>query len=709
MYERSDDDNQIMSAIYGDQASVAPPQPTQTAAQAYQLPTHQTAAPTTQTAAQPGNPNAPAQSGAIGADMFAGIYGGGQPQPTPSPAPQPAQDQLKGGVTQTGAQGGDDRIASYRTAVSSISSASSPQQRAQAQDSLARSLYADMQQAGHDVQWDGDVMVIDGRRYTVGTGTGTATGTTSNQPAPGGPPDIGGSVSPEEARRREEEDRARWDAMSPEQQRAELAARGTVYHPPGSEGIVEEGAPPPAGAPAGVVGTGGATEGFDPSKYGKNDPKYVFQRIASQYDTRDPAQREAMLQALRADPSGFFANATLNGDILTHGSNDPIYNGIAAFDIQRDTENGGPWQWAPVGGGQGAQPGAMPGALPPTGIDAGLPAGQPGQHTAVAPPGAAPDWSPTAPTYTPGDITFDDIPTYTQAGLAEQMGGYTPTPYTAGEMGVNAQTEADQEALIQALLQHPESLDATAVERLKVGNREEQADLERADMDELTALGAEYGIDTAPWMASQRIARRGQTSEGVARGNRAVDMEAAETNMADRRAAAGVGSAHLAEVGSRHRGEESLRQGAAKLNEDNAFNAASLRADNVARSAKLALDAATEKGDRMALRESVNQAAAELGISADKLTLDYVTSVRADLTDRYGIDVDAALKREGMDIDWATLRQRGSEFQQELAFKLQELAQRYEVDMSGIGLGYSTLQQRGIEHSDDMTARSQGW
>jgi hypothetical protein len=361
------------------------------------------------------------------------------------------------------------------------------------------------------------------------------------------------------------------------------------------------------------------------------------------------------------------------------------------------------FHWEGVGGAGGTQTQA-PGLV---GVDAqgadGVSLGAGGTGGAGSPTAspAAPGFTPTAPTYTPGAITDDDIPDFTTDDLAAQMGAYTPEQYNVGDLDAGP-VEDDTEALVRSILQNPESLDAASIERMKVGNREEQADLERGDMDELTALGMENGIADSNWLASQRLARRGSTNEAIQRGNRSVDIEAARTNSADRRAAAGVGSAHLAERGAAKRGNEALRQGAATLNEGNAFNAAKLKSDNVTNAAKLSLDAAAERGDRMALRESVNQAAAELGQSADKLMLDYVTSTRADLTDRYGIDVDAALKREGISVDWANLKQRGSEFQQELAFKMRQLAAQHEVDMGGLGLGWGNLEQRGIEHEDNM-------
>lgn len=146
-----------------------------------------------------------------------------------------------------------------------------------------------------------------------------------------------------------------------------------------SGGVVSDDAGRGAGQPAGAAAAGragaGVTEGFDSRKYGKNDPKYVFQRIASQFDQRDPAQRDAMLQALKADPSGFFANASLNGDILDVGGGaDPSFNGMTRFDVVKGLKAGGQaWVWQPAdgGGGGGGQPASGGGA----GVDVSRAAG----------------------------------------------------------------------------------------------------------------------------------------------------------------------------------------------------------------------------------------------------------------------------------------------------------------------------------------------
>jgi hypothetical protein len=104
--------------------------------------------------------------------------------------------------------------------------------------------------------------------------------------------------------------------------------------------------------------------GFDAGKFddpAHNTPKYVFARIAAQFDVKDPAQRQQMLAALKADPSGYFKNATLSGSkgdqLVINGALDPKFEGINAFDIIFAAGEGGKgWTWQPLGGAGGGAP-----------------------------------------------------------------------------------------------------------------------------------------------------------------------------------------------------------------------------------------------------------------------------------------------------------------------------------------------------------------
>lgn len=111
-------------------------------------------------------------------------------------------------------------------------------------------------------------------------------------------------------------------------------------------------------------------EGFGDDKLNSDhdSPKYTFARIAQNFDVRDPAQREQMLAALRADPSGYFKNATLGGSkgdkLIIGGQLDDKFGGINTFDVIRAAGEGGKgWQWGPEGGPEATATSALPAAI----------------------------------------------------------------------------------------------------------------------------------------------------------------------------------------------------------------------------------------------------------------------------------------------------------------------------------------------------------
>lgn len=89
-------------------------------------------------------------------------------------------------------------------------------------------------------------------------------------------------------------------------------------------------------------------EGFDQAKMGKNDPKYVFAKYAQGLNVGDANDRGKLQDLLRNDASGFFKNATLDGDIL-HGSFDPETGRYGDVDVIRGLKAGGQgWQWGAI-------------------------------------------------------------------------------------------------------------------------------------------------------------------------------------------------------------------------------------------------------------------------------------------------------------------------------------------------------------------------
>lgn len=146
------------------------------------------------------------------------------------------------------------------------------------------------------------------------------------------------------------------------------------------------------------VGSASSMRNFDAGKLsdlGHQTPKYVFARIASQFNTTDPEQRRLMLEMLRADPSGYFRNATLVGDKLTiGGALDPAFEGINQFDVFGGSKAG---EWTPAW-----QPTGGPGWVPDTTASATAAATLPNVPipTLAAPPsnyGASPVFDPVNP------------------------------------------------------------------------------------------------------------------------------------------------------------------------------------------------------------------------------------------------------------------------------------------------------------------------
>jgi hypothetical protein len=199
---------------------------------------------------------------------------------------------------------------------------------------------------------------------------------------------------------------------------------------------------------------------------------------------------------------------------------------------------------------------------------------------------------------------------------------------------------------------------------------------ERASLEEENLLGtaAGMGIEESPWLASERLAGDRARDRAILSGAQALDIEAAKTNLADRREAAKLGAAWA----------EGKRTTAATA---------------VATAAKAALDTAAVRGDRLTLRETVAQKARELGIQEDELRLDYLVALMNDATDRYGIDV-------GADLDRAKLAQAGKEFQEDLIFRYAALAQEDRQFGAGYGLDVAKTQHL---IDQDYWDRSQSW
>jgi hypothetical protein len=262
------------------------------------------------------------------------------------------------------------------------------------------------------------------------------------------------------------------------------------------------------------------------------------------------------------------------------------------------------------------------------------------------PPGLA-NWQPGAPQYLPDFISPEtDIPGFsdTLALLSQPLDSETQTA-----------------ALVKNILEHPESLSDKDIEMLKAKNAEELAAAGQAQDEELQHLGYNSGLDSSPWLAGQRASNEWGRRTATVAGNRNVDMTAAQTNAADRRAAAGVGTTFASYQTNRR-------------------NAA------VNMALESAVQKAAEQRGRVSLNESLKQAATSLGLTRDQLTLSYISTNLDYLTKNKSIDNDFA-------INMKKLQEQSDEFKADLAQRIAQLKQQDEQFRAQYGLDAQRLQE----------------
>ncbi len=469
----------------------------------------------------------------------------------------------------------------FQSMMQAVQNATDPTQRAVAQDALSRSLYANFKDAGHDVKWQGDNLIVDGRAYVVGGGgIATSAGTDLGQVRGDDPrviewhrnnpfPDGGSAEQQQEWMRQ---------AQAIEQQYPRSA--------------------PGTSASAGTVGQYGLPAGAVPEKFNDlsyHSPKYDLLRTVSQY----PPTTEGMRQAVAA------ANA--QGGHYQIVGDDRVIDTSNGDSIDLIQDVGGPnarwWfgselEYANAHPGETAT-GSTPSALAP------LIARQAGGASATPvnlPSGPAPvgGWAPAARSYAPGDVPMDDLPSHSFEDLLARMQNPDPaqveTQYDAGQVSNDplnlGRVEDDfhagrvsndpldtytfkgfgdlgrlgggpvdpaTEALILRQVGTPESLDARTIDTLKARNKDELADQQALEEENLRAMGGQLGIDDSPWLASERLASKRGRDLAVVKGNRDIDIEAARTNAADRRAAAELGMSYASSKAGRNLAERQQR------------------------------------------------------------------------------------------------------------------------------------------------------
>lgn len=271
--------------------------------------------------------------------------------------------------------------------------------------------------------------------------------------------------------------------------------------------------------------------------------------------------------------------------------------------------------------------------------------GNPGGGGGGQPPGSGtPEWR-AQWSYSPGDITFDDLNGLDLNSLMGRLGG----PLPVGQSGPDRQTEA----LISSLLANPETMSPAVVNAMKARSKDELAEMGQMEDEALRNFGFDAGITDSNWLRSERLAATRDRQNALVSKNRDIDINAALTNAEDRRKAAQMGMAF-----------SDQRFGQALASRQEERQAIQLAADT-------SLRASAIRGDRMALREQINAKAAELGLDADKVALQYTLGLMDDLTKRYGIDV-------GKDLDLKKLAEQGRQFNEELALKFAQLQFQYD-------------------------------
>lgn len=488
--------------------------------------------------------------------------------------------------------------AAYQDALAKIQQTTDPQQQAVLKDQLARTVFSTLKTAGHDVKWNGDQLMIDGRPYVVGGDSGT-----SGAYEQGG---VTGGAAAETAR--------------------------------------TASAPPP---------------GFTQDKWNdanKHDPKYdvghaIQDHAADLHAIPDEAGRKAYMENLlhslvpNLEAQGWKVYA-IRGEKIQLGGG-PNNEPVGWVDTVVDIEGAAIPAWQPENAG-GPQPVQGPGLLDTgaqgaAGVDIGTSYMPPG----YAPPAAPASFEASAPGYQPGDIGTGDIPTFSFDDMVAQLGNAGPT-------------DKATEDLVSSILTHPESVDEHTLETLKARSKDELAQMSAGELEALQARGHQLGIEDSHWLESEMNSSRRSRDQSLVKSNRDLEVSAATTNMADKRAAAELGSSYTNAKASRN------------------LAATQLAADTTLRAAAL-------RGDRMALRESINQKATELGQSADRIQLDYTMGLIDDATRR-------GIAELGASIDRAKLAQAGREFQEDLAFKIMALQQADAQFGASYGLDRSRLE-----------------
>lgn len=258
--------------------------------------------------------------------------------------------------------------------------------------------------------------------------------------------------------------------------------------------------------------------------------------------------------------------------------------------------------------------------------------------------------------YTPGEITFNDIPTLSVDDWMKKATTQTPV-------------EDLTDRVITDVLNDPYGgLDDTYVSNLKAQAKDEASDAYSQQEQDILDSAHQLGQDStaSPWAQSALLSAKRSRDMDLTGINRSIDLSVTNQRSANQRAAAQIGAGYAGQKANE-------RQAALSLASDNVFKQASLT------------------GDRLALRESVKQKAAELGIATDQLMSNYILGMQHEMTSRMGLEAN-------YDIDQRKLQQSSQQFKEDLMMKLTQL--QNENDQFNKGYGLDVERQRHIEDQD---------
>lgn len=505
------------------------------------------------------------------------------------------------GPTDAGAQ-------PYTSAVQGIQTAQNPQDYLVKQDQLARRVASDLTAAGHKVEWNGTQLMVDGRPYEIGGQQWAQGATTTGQPPLAGALNAG--YSPPAGATMNEW--GYWTMPNGDLASGQLTPGALGFTPVDATGqswLGPTSTTSPTANPAGAAGGGaGATR---PSGGNLRDPTYAQQLVA--YWATQPGANPSLTR----DPNYWIQK-------ITSGELGADENWI----ISRFMTPEG----APVGAGGAGGGGSTTGATPTSPQLANYLSTP---STFTNPTQAAPNydsmWAPSSGDYyTPGAIGNEDMPSFTYESLLRDQTTGNPV-------------EANTDALINKLLQNPESLDPHTLDMLKARDAEEQQQSALQSDEALKRFGLQAGIADSPWLASERASAARASDASIIGNRRNLDIEAARTNKEDVRQAATIGAGYQGQRANQR-----------------------LQAVNTAVSG--ALQKAAETRNRFQLNENLKLEAGKLKMSKDELIQQFAIGKMNDITKRYGIDVGAS-------IDLQKLGEQSDQFKHDLLFKLQSLSE----------------------------------